>query len=227
MASGRKVGVEKLMENLTTEPWTVPFTHKFVPVAANGVTLLLLHGTGGNENSLLELGAELLPEANLLSPRGKVLENGMPRFFRRLSEGVFDVEDLHTRTVELARFIREATNHYGLNPGKLVALGYSNGANIASSLLLTYSNLIAGAVLLRAMVPFEPSEPISGSRSQVLLLSGDRDPLVPIHDANRLAQLLKETGAKVTHTTVHAGHSLTEPELNTAHDFLECLATRL
>jgi predicted esterase len=202
------------------------FIHVFVPGAANAVTLLLLHGTGGNENSLIELGAELLPDASLLSPRGKVLENGMPRFFRRISEGVFDEEDLHRRTSELATFIKESIAAYNLDPGSIIALGYSNGANIAASLVLSQPRLLAGAVLLRAMVPFEPTELPKIPGLPVLLLSGDRDPLIPHHNANHLAEMLRNAGANVRYSVAHAGHSLTEEELDAIRQFLEDVSTQ-
>src|SRR5882757_2143834 len=129
------------------------FIHEFVP-GGSPRTLLLLHGTGGNERDLIQLGRELDPNAALLSPRGKVLENGMPRFFRRLAEGVFDQADLKARTTELAAFIAAARSAYGL--AAPVALGFSNGANIAASLLLTHPDALAGALLMRATLPFEP-----------------------------------------------------------------------
>src|SRR6187401_1497622 len=132
---------------------TPDFIHQFVPGSSNR-TLLLLHGTGGNERDLIPLGRELDPNAALLSPRGKVLENGMPRFFRRLAEGMFDLDDLKARTSELASFIEAARKEYQLGP--VIALGFSNGANIAASLLLTQPDVLAGAILLRAMLPFEP-----------------------------------------------------------------------
>jgi phospholipase/carboxylesterase len=139
------------------------FKHRFVAGGEQGgATLLLLHGTGGNENDLLPLGRELLPSANLLSPRGKVLEHGRPRFFRRFAEGVFDEEDLKFRTEELAGFVGEASKKYRLEPSKLFAVGFSNGANIAASLLLSRPDLLRGAALLRPMVPFEP-RPNGGS----------------------------------------------------------------
>src|SRR5258708_6893964 len=131
------------------------FNHRFVPATKPGLPpLLLLHGTGGDENDLVPLGQQLLPGAALLSPRGKVLENGMPRFFRRLAEGVFDLPDLKARTDELADFIAAARKAYGL--AAPVALGFSNGANIAASLLLTHPDALAGALLMRVTLPFEP-----------------------------------------------------------------------
>jgi phospholipase/carboxylesterase len=152
------------------------FKHRFVAGSGQeGATLLLLHGTGGNENDLLPLGRELLPGANLLSPRGKVLEHGMPRFFRRLAEGVFDEEDLKFRTEELAGFVKEASGRYDFDPDKLFAVGFSNGANIAASLLLMRPNLLRGAVLLRPMVPFEPEALPDLSGVRIFVAAGEMD----------------------------------------------------
>src|SRR5215472_7458798 len=133
------------------------FIHEFVPGTSNR-TLLLLHGTGGNERDLIALGRELDPNAALLGPRGKVLENGMPRFFRRLAEGVFDLEDLKYRTNELADFVIAAAQHYGFASDQLVAVGYSNGANIAASMLLLRPEILSSAILFRAMVPLVPDK---------------------------------------------------------------------
>ena len=131
------------------------FIHKWVPATRpnNNITLLLLHGTGGNEDDLIPLGSELSPGSSMLSPRGKVLENGMPRFFRRFAEGVFDVEDLKYRTNELAGFIEAASSRYGFDQNSIVGVGYSNGANIGASLLLLHPGVLRGAVLFRPMVP--------------------------------------------------------------------------
>src|SRR5437868_10373853 len=128
------------------------FIHEFAP-GSSARTLLLLHGTGGNERDLIPLGHDLDPNASLLSPRGKVLENGMPRFFRRLAEGIFDLEDLQKRTHELADFVTSAAEHYKIDTQKIVAVGYSNGANIAASMLLLRPEVLSAAILFRAMVP--------------------------------------------------------------------------
>ncbi|MEX1159153.1 MAG: alpha/beta hydrolase, partial [Thermomicrobiales bacterium] len=155
------------------------FVHRWVAGDADAAlpTLLLLHGTGGNENDLLSLGSLLLPGASVLSPRGKVSENGASRFFRRLAEGVFDVEDLIARTYELADFVGAAAKQYGFDPGNVVAVGYSNGANIASSMLLLRPGTLAGAVLLRPMVPLEPDSPPDLSGTPVYLGAGRLDPI--------------------------------------------------
>jgi phospholipase/carboxylesterase len=191
------------------------FTHRFIPgTDKTRPPLLLLHGTGGDEDDLLPLGARLSPGAALLSPRGKVLENGMPRFFRRLAEGVFDVEDLKARTLELAEFIGKARAAYGLE--KPIAVVFSNGANIAASLLLTRPDMLAGAVLMRAMTPFEPQISPNLAGVPVLMLSGASDPIVPPENRDHLATLLKTAGASMTHEVVPAGHGLSPEDLTAA-----------
>src|SRR5689334_9136078 len=155
------------------------FIHEFVPGTSNR-TLLLLHGTGGNERDLIPLGRELDPNAALLSLRGKVLENGMPRFFRRLAEGVFDLEDLKNRTEELANFLESARADYGLEQNPLIAAGYSNGANIAASLILRFPHHLAAAVLFRAMVPFKPDTLPDLRGRHIFLSAGQRDAIVPV-----------------------------------------------
>ena len=164
------------------------FVHKFVPPSGGSqLTLLLLHGTGGNEGDLIQLGHELSPGAALLSPRGKVLENGMPRFFRRLGEGIFDINDLTDQTHNLAVFVREASKAYGFHLGKVVAVGYSNGANIAGSALILHPETLAGAVLFRPMIPFVPETMPRLSGKPILILAGSRDSIVPKDETERLA----------------------------------------
>ena len=197
------------------------FVHRFVPAEEPAApTLLLLHGTGGDENDLLPLGRMLDERAALLSPRGKVLENGMPRFFRRLSIGVFDEEDLVNRTHELAGFVQRAVSEYDLDPRRLFAVGFSNGANIAASLLLLHPGLLAGAVLLRAMVPFEPetSPDLQGTRAY--LAAGRSDQMIPPESTERLAQLLREAGAEVTLDWQPGGHGIGRGEIEAARDWL-------
>ena len=185
------------------------FIHRFVPGHSNR-TLILLHGTGGTETDLLSLGSTLDPDAALLSPRGKVLENGMPRFFRRLAEGVFDEEDLIHRTHELADFISAAAGRYGFKQTEAIAVGYSNGANIAASLLLVRPGTFFGAALWRAMVPLVPDKLPELKRAPVLLLAGDHDPIITPENVRRLSVLLERAGADVTLTFERAGHGLTE-----------------
>ena len=199
------------------------FIHRFVPAtaAAPGTTLLLLHGTGGDEDNLVSLGRQLLPGAALLSPRGKVLEHGAPRFFRRLAEGVFDQEDLATRTEELGGFIAEATRVYGLDPASIVAVGFSNGANIAASLLLRRPGVLRGAVLLSPMVPFEPDPLPVLAGTSVFIGAGRTDPLVPVANAERLAELLRRAGAEVAVHWEPGGHSITSGEVDAAREWLQ------
>lgn len=200
------------------------FTHRFVPgTDAGAPPLLMLHGTGGDETDLLPLGRALVPGAALLSPRGKVSEGGMPRFFRRLAEGVFDEADVIRRAHELADFIAQARAAYGL--AAPVAVGFSNGANIGAALLLLRPEALAGAVLLRAMVPL--STPQDGTLAgtlagtPVLMLSGAMDPIVPKANADQLAALLASRGAAVEHRTLPAAHGLTQADLAAAKAFLD------
>ena len=201
------------------------FVHRYVPPNASGelagaTTLLLLHGTGGDEDDLLPLGRALLPGAGLLSPRGKVLERGAPRFFRRLAEGVFDQEDLALRTEELAAFIEAAIASYHLEPDGVVAVGFSNGANIAASLLLRRPGLLRGAVLLSPMVPFEPETLPRLDGTPVFIGAGRNDAIAPPAQAERLAQLLGSAGADVHVHWDPDGHSVTRAELDAAREWL-------
>ena len=184
---------------------------------------MLLHGTGGNERDLIPLGRELDPNAALLSPRGKVLENGMPRFFRRLAEGVFDLEDLKYRTNELADFVTAAAQHYGFASDQLVAVGYSNGANIAASMLLLRPEIMHRAILFRAMVPLIPDTLPDLSSVRVWIGAGDQDPIVPPSETQRLVELLRRAGADVTIRFFKAGHGLTNDDVEAARHWLEKL----
>jgi phospholipase/carboxylesterase len=198
---------------------TLTLRHRFVPADDPSLPpLLLLHGTGGSEDDLLPLGRAVSPGAALLSPRGAVLENGMPRFFRRLAEGVFDEEDLRRRTDELAAFVTAARARYGI--GAPVALGFSNGANIAAALLLRHPGLLRDAVLLRAMVPFAdpPAGDLAGT--PVLMLSGAADPIIPAANSATLATKLLEAGAAVTHRVLPLGHGLSQMDVNLARDWI-------
>ncbi len=197
------------------------FVHKFVPPSGGSqLTLLLLHGTGGNEGDLIQLGHELSPGAALLSPRGKVLENGMPRFFRRLGEGIFDINDLNDQTHNLAVFVREASEAYGFHLGKVVAVGYSNGANIAGSALILHPETLAGAVLFRPMVPFVPDTMPRLSRKPILIMAGSRDSIVPKDETERLAGLLERADGDVTLLWADATHGITGGEISAAREWL-------
>ena len=201
------------------------FTHRFIPAGSGGpdpgLTLLLLHGTGGDENDLLQLGSMLSPGAAFLSPRGRVLESGMPRFFRRVREGVFDVPDLKARAAELAAFVAEARTKYSLARRPLVAVGFSNGANIAGGLLLAHPGALDGAALLRPMVPYEPETPPRLSGVPVLIAAGDSDPYGGVEDIRRLEDILAAAGARVTVHRVRAGHNLTQGDVTAAREWLE------
>ena len=182
--------------------------------------LLLLHGTGGDERDLLPLARQLSPDSAVLSPRGDVLEQGAPRFFRRFAEGVFDLADVEKRTHALADFIVAAAEKYGLDRARLTAIGFSNGANIAASLLLLRPESLAAAVLLRPMVVLEPAQVPSLAGKRVLISSGQHDPIVPADHPARLAEMLRRAGADVTLRNHIASHQLVPGDLAAAKEFL-------
>jgi phospholipase/carboxylesterase len=199
------------------------FIHQFIPTAnrSDQITLLLLHGTGGNEQDLIPLGRELYPRAAILSPRGKVLESGMPRFFRRLAEGVFDIEDLKYRTHELADFVEKASKVYGFDLRYVISIGYSNGANMASSLLLLRSEVMSSAVLFRAMIPFMPEKVPNLSMKNIFLGAGENDPIVPREQTEMLFRLFKKARANVVlHWQKNSGHQLGYDEVPAAKEWL-------
>jgi predicted esterase len=197
------------------------FTHKFVPAErTHAPTILLLHGTGGDEADLVPVGRSLDPHAALLSPRGKVLERGMPRFFRRLAEGVFDLEDLRLRTHELADFVGAAAVQYGFDPRNVVAAGFSNGANIAASMLLLRPEVLRGAVLFHPMVPLEPVAPPDLLGVPVFIGAGKLDSMSPPTETERLAELLRRYGAEVAIHWTHGGHALSSGEVAAAAQWL-------
>jgi phospholipase/carboxylesterase len=198
------------------------FVHRYQPgTSAESTPLLLLHGTGGNEDDLISLGETLAPGAPLLSPRGKVLENGMPRFFRRLAEGVFDLEDLRVRARELAEFVLAARKTYDLGDTPPLAVGYSNGANIAAALLLLHPGILSGALLLRPMVPLVPEELPDLSGIPVLILAGTQDSIVPAPQPRALADLLGSAGVEVTLHRSKAGHGLTREDLEIGERWMQ------
>jgi len=197
------------------------FVHRYLPGEDESApTLLLLHGTGGNEEDLIPLGKTLAPGAAILSPRGKVSEYGAPRFFRRLAEGVFDHEDLLFRTHELAGFVEAASEEYGFDASKVVAVGYSNGANVAASAILLHPGLLRAAVLFRAMVPFEPEVTPDLSGMPVFMAAGRADSMIPPDNAQRLADILTEAGADVDLRWRDTGHPLTYEEVGEAKEWL-------
>ncbi len=202
------------------------FVHRFLP-GGSSATLLLLHGTGGDENDLVALGRELAPEAAIVSPRGKVSEAGAARFFRRLAAGVFDREDLLFRTHELAGFVEATAGEYGFDPSKLVAVGYSNGANVAASLMLLHPGLLRAAILFRAMVPFEPEETPDLSGMPVYLAAGRGDRMIPPENTERLAEILREAGADLDLRWRDVSHALTYEEVGEAKEWLSVVLPKL
>jgi predicted esterase len=198
------------------------FIHQFIPAQSSSSqrVLLLLHGTGGNENDMVPLGRDLDPTAALLSLRGNVLENGMPRFFRRLAEGVFDEEDVIRRANELADFIPAAAAKYEFDLATLIEVGYSNGANIAAAVLLLRPGVIKSAVLLRAMVPLTPAALPELAGTRVMICAGTHDPIIPVENAERLTAMLRESGAEVTLRFEDAGHQLVFAEIAAAKKWL-------
>lgn len=198
--------------------------HRLVPApepTGDSETLVLLHGTGGDEQDLIPLGQMLAPKAALLGVRGQVLENGMPRYFRRLAEGVFDEDDLVKRTHELADFLAQAAVKYELNPQRLTAVGYSNGANIAASMLLLRPNIFHRAVLFRAMIPLVPDVLPDLQGKRVWLSAGRQDPLIPATNTEQLAAMLEQAGAAVTIEWQNTGHGLVQAELAQAVRWME------
>ena len=203
------------------------FIHRFEPgTQPASRPLLILHGTGGNESDLLPLGKMISPGAPLLSPRGKVLEHGMPRFFRRLAEGVFDEDDVRARAHELADFVEAARKDYGLAPP--MALGYSNGANVAAAVLLLRPQVLAGGMLLRAMMPLQSPGATGGLAGKaVLIASGARDPIAASSNAARLKAMLEQAGAQVDHRILPGGHELSRDDVDLARAWLQAQESAL
>jgi phospholipase/carboxylesterase len=198
---------------------TQAFVHRFeAATTPHAAPLLLLHGTGGNENDLLPLGRAVSPGAALLSPRGKVLEHGMPRFFRRFAEGVFDEDDVRHRASELADFIDDARKRYEI--AAPIALAYSNGANIAAAVLLLRPKVLSGAILLRATAPLTTVPQVDLAGVPILIGSGAKDPLVPAENAARLARLLSAAGAAVDHRVLPVRHGLSNADITMARHWL-------
>jgi predicted esterase len=200
---------------------TPDFTHRYMPAGRPGLpALLLLHGTGGTEDDLLPLGERLLPGAARLSPRGRVLEQGMPRFFRRLAEGVFDLDDLRRRTHELADFVDAARARYDLGPVPPIAVGFSNGANIAAAMLLLRPGTLGGALLLRPMVPLVPDPLPALDGVPVQINAGTADPIVTPEQSEALGELLRRAGAAVSLDWVRGSHGLTPSDVEIGARFL-------
>jgi phospholipase/carboxylesterase len=201
------------------------FIHQFIPPnnrKEKSSTIILLHGTGGNEYDLIPLAKMLSSPANasILSPRGKVLENGMPRFFRRLAEGVFDIKDLKFRTHELADFIENASRLYSFDLDHIIAIGYSNGANIASSLLLLRPEILSAAILFRPMVPFIPDTPPNLISKNIFICAGELDPIVPRQNTEKLFDIFKKAHARVSIYWQKSGHELGQEEIQASKEWL-------
>lgn len=200
------------------------FVHIFQPAPKpSTTTLLLLHGTGGNEQSLLDVGRELAPHANLLSPRGRVLEGSMPRFFRRISEGVFDEHDIKIRAAELAAFLTAAAAHYKFTDSNIIAVGFSNGANIAAALMLLHPQSLRAAALWRAMVPLIPPQAPDLKGKSVLITSGEYDGMVTPQNRQQLASIFKSAGVKVQTELLPVGHNLTQNDIAKTQRWLKDL----
>ncbi len=207
----------------------IGFIHRFVPAEdkTSAETLVVLHGTGGDENDLIGIGQAVAPGAAILSPRGNVLENGAPRFFKRLAEGVFDPKEVQSRGKELSRFIRAAISKYGLNPERVFALGYSNGANVASTVMFIEPGLLRGAIMFRPMVVFEPDERPDLSGAGVFISAGRMDPIVPTKSVERLVELFEASRAEVTLKWQLAGHNLLPSEVRDVADWLALQRARV
>ena len=199
------------------------YIHRYEPAQDNNqhVTLLLLHGTGGDENDLSSLGRMLIPGASQLSPRGNVLENGMPRFFRRFAEGVLDVEDLQSRSLDLATFIGQASALYGFDQQQVIAAGFSNGANIAAGLLLLRPTVLRAAILLHPMLPFVPDILPDLHDKPIFIGAGRADPLVPAIQTEQLADLFRQAGASVEVFWQNGGHNMSLEEVKAARKWLD------
>ncbi|MFC0044825.1 alpha/beta hydrolase [Metabacillus iocasae] len=183
--------------------------------------LLMLHGTGGTEQDLLPIASMIDSQASVLSVRGNVLENGMPRFFRRLQEGIFDIEDLEFRTKELHEFLNEAAEKYEFDRQHVVAIGYSNGANIAGSLLFHYEQSLKGALLFHPMVPRRGISLPSLANVPVFIGAGDNDPICLPEETSELTSLLQDAGASVKVHWESFGHQLTRSEIEAAKEWYE------
>jgi len=195
------------------------FIHRFVPGEESADTLLVLHGTGGTENDLVGIGQAIAPGAAILSPRGNVLENGAPRFFKRIAEGVFDPKEVRSRAEELAKFIRAAVITYRLDPQRIFALGYSNGANVASTVMLVEPGVIQGSILFRPMVVYEPTEKTDLTGSSVFISAGRMDAIVPADSVEKLVDIFRSANADVTLKWQISGHNLVPSEVREAVDW--------
>jgi predicted esterase len=203
------------------------FIHRFHSGEESADTLLVLHGTGGNENDLIGIGQAIAPGAAILSPRGNVLEHGAPRFFKRIAEGVFDPKEVRSRAEELARFIRAAAITYRLDPSRVFALGYSNGANVASTVMLIEPGAIQGSILFRPMVVYEPPDKPDLSGSSIFISAGRLDSIVPTASVEQLAEIFRSGNADVTLKWQISGHNLVPSEVREAAEWFALQRARV
>jgi phospholipase/carboxylesterase len=198
--------------------------HRFEPgQSPDAPTLLLLHGTGGDESDLLGVGRSLAPQANLVSPRGPILEHGMPRFFRRFAEGVFDEQDILFRAKQMADFLTQAAAKYHFDVNRITAFGYSNGANIAAAMLLLQPQSLSGAILLRPMVPLVPKTLPDLTNKKILIIAGTADPMGSPKQINQLSSMFQSSGAAVQREDLPTSHGLTQEDLHLSSDWLSRL----
>lgn len=195
------------------------YEHIYKPGEPGHPTFLVLHGTGGTEKDLVPLANYIDSKAGIISVRGDVSENGMNRFFRRLSEGIFDKQDLEKRTHALYNFLQSASENYRFDKTNVIALGYSNGANIAASMLYFYEDALKGAILHHPMTPFEEREMKTSDALPVFIGAGNNDPICPPENTRLLISQLESAGSNVTTEWGNAGHSLTQNELDAAKDW--------
>jgi len=196
------------------------YLHRFIR-GTDKTTLLLLHGTGGDENDIIPIGKAISAESSVLSPRGRVLENGLPRFFRRIREGVFDLQDVKFRSIELSEFVREASLRYDFKLDSVIAVGYSNGANLASGILLLQLLPLAGAILFRPMTPLVPDTLPTLKGLPLFVSAGTKDPYVPKGETARLVGLFEDCGAEVVLNWENAGHGISEIEVRKAREWFD------
>jgi phospholipase/carboxylesterase len=194
------------------------FEYEFIP--GDDRTLLMLHGTGGNQHDLVEFGKSLLPGATLISPAGRIQERGMRRWFRRYSEGVFDSDSIQAEASALAKFLREIYQAHSVNPERVVAVGYSNGANMAGSLLLLQPEVLGGIVMLRGMFPIEPETASNLNAKSALLINGLQDPMGPVESASQMAEYLKVYGVAVQQEILETGHNLSNRDFVLSQQWL-------
>lgn len=197
------------------------YEYRFEPgIQPTGPLLLLLHGTGGSENDLVPFARMVAPDADILTVRGNVSENGAARYFRRIAEGVFDLEDLRIRTEQLGGFLNAAGKRHAFAMKRVVAIGFSNGANIAASLMLRQPDTLRHGILLRAMVPFQPVTMPDLKGSSALVAAGRADRIIPPENSERLAAMLRDAGGAVELRWQDAGHSLVQEDVSDAREFL-------